>query len=78
MFIINMKDPGVEVRPIHQASGGREFNEVYFTDVRIPDSDRLGEPGMGWKVALVTLMNERLGCRWFTGTGLEGNHGLCA
>ncbi len=60
MFIINMKDPGVEVRPIHQASGGREFNEVYFTDVRIPDSDRLGEPGMGWKVALVTLMNERL------------------
>ena len=60
MFIVNMKDPGVEVRPIHQASGGREFNEVYFTDVRIPDSDRLGEPGEGWKVAIVTLMNERL------------------
>ena len=60
MFIVNMKDPGVEVRPIHQASGGREFNEVYFTDVRIPDSDRLGEPGQGWKVAIVTLMNERL------------------
>ncbi|MGJ8535587.1 MAG: acyl-CoA dehydrogenase family protein [Parasphingopyxis sp.] len=60
MFIVDMKAPGVEVRPIHQASGGREFNEVYFTDVRIPDSDRLGEPGMGWKVALVTLMNERL------------------
>ncbi len=60
MFIIDMKDPGVEVRPIHQASGGSEFNEVYFTDVRIPDSDRLGEPGQGWKVALVTLMNERL------------------
>lgn len=60
MFIVNMKDPGVEARPIHQASGGREFNEVYFTDVRIPDTDRLGEPGQGWKVALVTLMNERL------------------
>lgn len=60
MFIVNMKDPGVEARPIHQASGGREFNEVYFTDVRIPDSDRLGEVGAGWKVALVTLMNERL------------------
>ena len=60
MFIINMKQPGVEVRPIHQASGGREFNEVYFTDVRIPDADRLGEVGAGWKVALVTLMNERL------------------
>lgn len=60
MFIVDMKQPGVDVRPIHQASGGSEFNEVYFTDVRIPDSDRLGEPGMGWKVALVTLMNERL------------------
>ncbi len=60
MFIVNMKQQGVEARPIHQASGGREFNEVYFTDVRIPDSDRLGEVGAGWKVALVTLMNERL------------------
>ena len=60
MFIVDMKQQGVEVRPIHQASGGREFNEVYFTDVRISDKDRLGEPGMGWKVALVTLMNERL------------------
>jgi alkylation response protein AidB-like acyl-CoA dehydrogenase len=60
MFIIDMKSPGVEVRQIHQASGGREFNEVYFTDVRIPDKNRLGEPGQGWGVALVTLMNERL------------------
>ncbi|GAB5458476.1 MAG: acyl-CoA dehydrogenase family protein [Henriciella sp.] len=60
MFIVDMKQEGVEVRPIHQASGGSEFNEVYFTDVRIPDSDRLGEVGQGWKVAIVTLMNERL------------------
>ena len=60
MFIVDMKQPGVDVRPIHQASGGSEFNEVYFTDVRIADKDRLGEPGMGWEVALVTLMNERL------------------
>ena len=60
MFIVNMKQKGVEVRPIHQASGGSEFNEVYFTDVRIPDADRLGAVGDGWKVALVTLMNERL------------------
>ncbi|WP_084419293.1 acyl-CoA dehydrogenase family protein [Henriciella litoralis] len=60
MFIVDMHQQGVEARPIHQASGGREFNEVYFTDVRIPDSDRLGEVGEGWKVALVTLMNERL------------------
>lgn len=60
MFIVDMRDSGVEVRPIHQANGGREFNEVYFTDVRIPDKNRLGEPGQGWSVALVTLMNERL------------------
>jgi alkylation response protein AidB-like acyl-CoA dehydrogenase len=60
MFIVNMKAQGVDVRPIHQASGGKEFNEVYFSDVRIPDTDRLGEVGQGWKVAIVTLMNERL------------------
>ncbi len=60
MFIVDMKAPGVEVRPIHQMSGGRDFNEVYFTDVRIPDANRLGEAGQGWGVALVTLMNERL------------------
>ncbi len=60
MFFLDMKSPGVEVRPIHQMSGGSNFNEVYFTDVRIPDSQRLGEPGQGWNVALVTLMNERL------------------
>ena len=60
MFIVDMKSPGVEVRQIHQMSGGRDFNEVYFTDVRIPDKNRLGEPGQGWGVALVTLMNERL------------------
>ncbi len=60
MFIVNMKQEGVEVRPIHQANGGSEFNEVYFSNVRIPDSDRLGEVGEGWKVAIVTLMNERL------------------
>jgi alkylation response protein AidB-like acyl-CoA dehydrogenase len=60
MFVINMRAPGVEVRPIHQMSGGSNFNEVYFTDVRISDSERLGEVGNGWNVALVTLMNERL------------------
>ncbi|MEQ1618611.1 MAG: acyl-CoA dehydrogenase family protein [Terricaulis sp.] len=60
MLIVDMKAPGVDVRPIHQASGGSDFNEVYFTDVRIKDDHRLGEPGQGWGVALVTLMNERL------------------
>lgn len=60
MFFLDMKSPGVEVRPIRQINGNRDFNEVYFSDVRIPDSQRLGAPGEGWKVALVTLMNERL------------------
>ena len=60
MFFIDMKSPGIEVRPIHQMSGGSNFNEVYFTDVRVPDSQMLGGEGNGWSVALVTLMNERL------------------
>ena len=59
-FFLNMHSPGVEVRPIKQISGGAGFNEVYFTDVRIPDAQRLGEVGQGWGVSLTTLMNERL------------------
>ncbi len=58
-FFLSMKSPGVEVRPIKQISGAANFNEVYFTDVRIPDSQRLGAVGEGWKVSLTTLMNER-------------------
>ena len=60
MFIVNMKAPGVEIRPIKHASGKSGFNEVYFTDVRIKDDHRLGAVGDGWKVSIVTLMNERL------------------
>ena len=60
MFFLDMRSAGVDVRPIKQINGNQDFNEVYFTDVRIPDSQRLGTPGEGWKVALVTLMNERL------------------
>jgi alkylation response protein AidB-like acyl-CoA dehydrogenase len=60
MFFLDMKSPGVEVRPIHQMSGGSNFNEVYFTDVKIPHEQMLGAEGAGWNVALVTLMNERL------------------
>ena len=60
MFWIDMKAPGVEVRPIHQMSGASNFNEVYFTDLKIKDSQRVGGVGEGWRVALVTLMNERL------------------
>jgi alkylation response protein AidB-like acyl-CoA dehydrogenase len=59
-FIVDMHSPGVTVKPIKQISGGANFNEVYFTDVRIPDSQRLGAVGQGWQVSLTTLMNERL------------------
>ena len=58
-FFIDMKSPGIECKPIKQISGGSNFNEVYFTDVRISDSLRLGAVGQGWQVALTTLMNER-------------------
>lgn len=58
-FFLDMKSPGIETKPIKQLSGDANFNEVYFTDVRIPDSQRLGEVGQGWQVALTTLMNER-------------------
>lgn len=59
-FFLDMKSPGIEIKPIKQISGGANFNEVYFTDVRIPDSQRLGEIGGGWGVSITTLMNERL------------------
>jgi len=58
-FFVDMKSPGIEIKPIKQISGASDFNEVYFTDVRIPDSQRLGDVGQGWQVALTTLMNER-------------------
>ena len=58
-FFIDMKSPGIEIKPIKQISGGANFNEVYFTDVRIPDAQRLGAVGQGWQVSLTTLMNER-------------------
>lgn len=60
MFVIDMKAPGVTVRPLKQMSGGADFNEVFFDDVVIRDSERLGEIGDGWRVALTTLMSERL------------------
>jgi alkylation response protein AidB-like acyl-CoA dehydrogenase len=59
-FVVDMSDPGVEVRPLRQMTGDAEFNEVYFTDARIPDEERLGDVGDGWRVALTTLMNERV------------------
>jgi len=58
-FVVDMHSKGVEVRPITQINGGQGFNEVFFTDVRIPDANRISEVGNGWAVALTTLMNER-------------------
>ncbi|KDN22983.1 acyl-CoA dehydrogenase family protein [Amycolatopsis rifamycinica] len=59
-FLCDMTAPGVEVRPLRQITGEAEFNEVFLTDVRIPDTQRLGAVGEGWKVAQTTLMNERV------------------
>ena len=59
-FVVDMHAPGVDVRPLRQMTGEAEFNEVYFTDVKIPDSEMLGKPGDGWRVSLTTLMNERV------------------
>ena len=70
MFILDMKAPGVEVRPIHQMSGNSDFNEVFLTDVQIDDSYRLGPENGGWKVMLSTLMQERMS----VGGSMNGNH----
>ena len=59
-FIVDMHQPGVDVRPLRQITGEAEFNEVYFTDARIPDAHRIGDVGDGWRVSIATLMNERV------------------
>jgi acyl-CoA dehydrogenase len=58
-FVIDMRAQGVEVRPLRQMTGGASFNEVFFTDLRVPDDHRLGDVNGGWSVALTTLLNER-------------------
>ncbi|MCB1644793.1 MAG: acyl-CoA dehydrogenase [Pseudomonadales bacterium] len=69
MFFLNMKSPGVRIVPIKQANGDSGFNEVYFDNVRIPDHQRLGEVGDGWRVSLTTLMNERMAIGGSIATG---------
>ncbi len=59
-FIVDMHAPGVECRPIKQINGGAGFNEVFFSDVRVPDASRVGAVGQGWQVSITTLMNERV------------------
>jgi alkylation response protein AidB-like acyl-CoA dehydrogenase len=68
-FIVDMHSPGVEVRPLKQITGDAEFNEVFFSDVRIPDANRVGDVGQGWSVATETLMNERVA---LSGAGSTG------
>jgi alkylation response protein AidB-like acyl-CoA dehydrogenase len=68
MLLVDMHAPGVTVRPLRQMTGGASFNEVFFDDVRVPDSHRLGDVDEGWTVALTTLMNERAAI----GSGLGG------
>ena len=70
-FFLDMKSPGVEIKPIKQISGGANFNEVFFTDVRIPDEQRLGAVGQGWQVSLTTLMNERAAIGGGGGLGFD-------
>ena len=59
-FVVDMHDPTVETKPLRQMTGEAEFNEVFFTDTRVPNSEMLGSPGDGWRVSLTTLMNERV------------------
>ncbi|HYL52479.1 MAG TPA: acyl-CoA dehydrogenase family protein [Acidimicrobiia bacterium] len=68
-FMVDMHAPGVEVRPLRQITGEAEFNEVYLTDVRIADADRIGDVGDGWRVSMTTLMNERTTIGGATGSG---------
>jgi len=69
-FVVDMRAPGVEVRPLRQMTGGASFNEVFFNEVRVPDDHRLGDVNGGWAVALTTLMNERASIGASTGGGL--------
>jgi alkylation response protein AidB-like acyl-CoA dehydrogenase len=78
MFYIKMKSLGVEVKPIRQANGLEEFNEVFFTDLRVPDSQRLGAVGDGWNVSLTTLMNERMSIGTRLATGFAEIFGFCS
>jgi acyl-CoA dehydrogenase len=73
-FVVDMRAPGVDIRPLRQMTGGASFNEVFFNDVRVPDDHRLGDVNAGWSVALTTLLNERasIGAGGSAGGGIGG------
>jgi alkylation response protein AidB-like acyl-CoA dehydrogenase len=72
MFLVDLTSPGVSVRPLRQITGEAHFNEIFFDDVRVPDTQRLDEVGNGWRVALTTLMNERMAIGGAGGGGRRG------
>src|SRR5947209_16813232 len=73
-FLCDVTQPGVEIRPRRQINGEAEFNEVFLTDVRVPDANRLGPEGGGWRVATTTLNNERVAIGTRAGMPREGGH----
>lgn len=77
-FFIDMRSPGIDVRPIKRISGDHSFNEVFFSDVRVPDTQRLGEVGDGWRLALTTLSHERLAIGESGGPTFSDIFNLCS